>query len=472
METDMSDLRQKYIGDKNFYKHVLYMVIPMIMQNLITNFVSMIDNIMVGQLGTAPMSGVSIVNQFVFVANITVFGAVSGASIYGTQYFGKGDHEGQKFTFRFRLIAVLIIIGIFAVVFVELQEPLIRLFLSKDDSREMIETTLAYGRDYMGIIVLSLFPFGIGQAYASTIRESGETNIPMAAAFSAVGVNLLLDYGLIFGKLGMPEMGVQGAAIATVIAKTIEAAVMIIWTHTHLKRMPSAVGLYRGFYIPQDVIVNIIKTGTPLLLNEFLWSLGMAVVAQCYSARGIDMVAARNIANTLTNLFNVIFIQMGACIGIMVGMELGSGDLKRAKDVDNKMIVFSFVITVFFAIAMVPVGYAFPMMYKTEPVVRSLATYYILISAMAMPMWSFTNAVYFTLRSGGKTLLTFIFDMGLTWSVMIPVAWFLCYKTDMDIHWVIVLIMFTEIIKVIIGFFMVRSNLWLNDLVGDEREER
>jgi putative MATE family efflux protein len=469
METDMSNLRQKYIGDKNFYKHVLYMVIPMIMQNLITNFVSMIDNIMVGQLGTAPMSGVSIVNQFVFVANITVFGAVSGASIYGTQYFGKGDHEGQKFTFRFRLIAVLIIIGIFAVVFVELQEPLIRLFLSKDDSREMIETTLTYGRDYMGIIVLSLFPFGIGQAYASTIRESGETNIPMAAAFSAVGVNLLLDYGLIFGKLGMPEMGVQGAAIATVIAKTIEAAVMIIWTHTHLKRMPSAVGLYRGFHIPQDVIVNIIKTGTPLLLNEFLWSLGMAVVAQCYSARGIDMVAARNIANTLTNLFNVIFIQMGACIGIMVGMELGSGDLKRAKDVDNKMIVFSFVITVFFAIAMVPVGYAFPMMYKTEPVVRSLATYYILISAMAMPMWSFTNAVYFTLRSGGKTLLTFIFDMGLTWSVMIPVAWFLCYKTDMDIHWVIVLIMFTEIIKVIIGFFMVRSNLWLNDLVGDER---
>lgn len=472
METDMSNLRQKYIGDKNFYKHVLYMVIPMIMQNLITNFVSMIDNIMVGQLGTAPMSGVSIVNQFVFVANITVFGAVSGASIYGTQYFGKGDHEGQKFTFRFRLIAVLIIIGIFAVVFVEFQEPLIRLFLSKDDSREMIETTLTYGRDYMGIIVLSLFPFGIGQAYASTIRESGETNIPMAAAFSAVGVNLLLDYGLIFGKLGMPEMGVRGAAIATVIAKTIEAAVMIIWTHTHLKRMPSAVGLYRGFHIPQDVIASIIKTGTPLLLNEFLWSLGMAVVAQCYSARGIDMVAARNIANTLTNLFNVIFIQMGGCIGIMVGMELGSGDLKRAKDVDNKMIVFSFVITVFFAIAMVPVGYAFPMMYKTEPVVRSLATYYILISAMAMPMWSFTNAVYFTLRSGGKTLLTFIFDMGLTWSVMIPVAWFLCYKTDMDIHWVIVLIMFTEIIKVIIGFFMVRSNLWLNDLVGDEREER
>lgn len=469
METDMSNLRQKYIGDKNFYKHVLYMVIPMIMQNLITNFVSMIDNIMVGQLGTAPMSGVSIVNQFVFVANITVFGAVSGASIYGTQYFGKGDHEGQKFTFRFRLIAVLIIIGIFAVVFVEFQEPLIRLFLSKDDSREMIENTLTYGRDYMGIIVLSLFPFGIGQAYASTIRESGETNIPMAAAFSAVGVNLLLDYGLIFGKLGMPEMGVRGAAIATVIAKTIEAAVMIIWTHTHLKRMPSAVGLYRGFHIPQDVIANIIKTGTPLLLNEFLWSLGMAVVAQCYSARGIDMVAARNIANTLTNLFNVIFIQMGGCIGIMVGMELGSGDLKRAKDVDNKMIVFSFVITVFFAIAMVPVGYAFPMMYKTEPVVRSLATYYILISAMAMPMWSFTNAVYFTLRSGGKTLLTFIFDMGLTWSVMIPVAWFLCYKTDMDIHWVIVLIMFSEIIKVIIGFFMVRSNLWLNDLVGEER---
>ena len=140
------------------------MVIPMILQNLVTNFVSLIDNIMVGQIGTEQMNGVSIVNQFIFVFNITVFGAVAGPGIFGAQFFGKGDHEGQKYTFRFRIIAVVLIIGIAAAIFYFFDDPLISLFISKEDKPEKIAATLAYGKEYMLIMIAGLLPFGLGQA--------------------------------------------------------------------------------------------------------------------------------------------------------------------------------------------------------------------------------------------------------------------------------------------------------------------
>ena len=458
-------LREKYIGDKKFYMHALYIAVPMIIQNLITNFVSMLDNIMVGQIGTAEMSGVSIVNQFIFVFNLTIFGGVSGASIFGTQFWGKQDHEGQRYTFRFRVILAAVLVAIFSVIFKVFDDQLISLFLSGDDSPEMIATTLNHGKTYLSIMLFSLFPFALGQAYASLIRECGETKIPMAASFSAVGVNLFLDYALIFGKFGMPKMGVAGAAIATVIAKTIEAIFMVVWAHTHKKRIPCMEGAYRGFYIPGDLAKNIIIKGCPLLVNEFLWSLGVSIIAQCYSVCGVEVVAARNIASTLSNLFNVVFVQLGASTGIIVGALLGAGKLKEARDTDNKLIVFSLMATVVMAILMVPLSFWFPSIYNTEESVRSLATDYLLIQAVAMPIWSYTNSCYFTLRSGGKTGITFMFDFTVSWAVMIPLAFILTRFTNMDIHWIMAIVTYSEILKVIMGYFLVRSDIWVNNIV-------
>lgn len=457
--------RTKYIGDRLFYKNVLRMVVPMILQNLVTNFVSLIDNIMVGQIGTEQMSGVSIVNQFIFVFNITIFGAVSGPSIFGAQFFGKGDHEGQKYTFRFRIIVCLIIIGIAAFLFGLFDSQLISLFLSKDDTPEIIAATLEYGRQYMKIMLIGMLPFGIGQAYSSVVRECGETKIPMIGAMSAVGVNLLLDYGLIFGKLGMPELGVKGAAVATVISKFIEADVVIIWTHTHREKNKFIRGLYRSLKIPKDLVKSMLKKGTPLLINEFLWAAGMSVIAQCYSIRGINIVAARNISSTMTNLFGAVYIQMGACISIMVGAKLGAGKLKDARALDNKLLFFSVFASFIVAVCMLPLAAFFPQLYNTNSSIHELAAYMIIIQAIAIPLMSYTNACYFTLRSGGKTGLTFLFDFGFTWLLMIPLAYILAYLTDMDIRPMFAIVTFTEIIKAVIGYFMVRSGIWINNIV-------
>lgn len=464
----LSNFRKKFIGDRLFYKNVLIMVVPMILQNLITNLVSLIDNIMVGQIGTEQMNGVSIVNQFIFVFNITVFGAVAGPGIFGAQFFGKGDSDGQKYTFRFRIIVVTLIIALGSVIFYLQDDMLINLYISEEDAAEQIEATLRYGKEYMHIMIVGLIPFGIGQAYASVVRECGETKIPMIGSLSAVGVNIFLDYALIFGKFGFPEMGVRGAAIATVISKFIEAFVIIAWTHTHTNKNKYIIGAYHSLRIPKSLTVNMIKKGTPLLFNEFLWAAGMSIIAQCYSVRGLDVVAARNISSTITNLFGAVYIQMGACIGILVGAKLGANKLRDARTTDNRLLFFSVAATVVVALAVLPLAEVFPRFYNTEDHIRDLASYMIVIQALAMPLWSYTNACYFTLRSGGKTGLTFIFDFGYTFLLMIPLAFVLANFTDMNIRMLFAVVTFSEIVKVIIGYFMVKSDLWINNIVDEK----
>ena len=462
----LKEFRKKFIGDRTFYKTVLIMVVPMILQYMITNFVSMIDNIMVGQIGTAQMSGVSVVNQFIFVFNVTIFGAVSGAGIFGAQFFGKGDSEGQKYTFRFRLIICGLIAVIGVLVYGFFDKELITLFLSKDDEPQLRADTLASGQQYMRIMLLSLLPFAIGQAYSSVISECGHTKIPMIGSMSAVGINVLLDYCLIFGHFGLPEMGVRGAAWATVISKYIEALVKIVWAHTHKEKNKYIIGIFNGFSIPQTLTADIIKRGMPLLINEFLWAAGMSVIAQFYSVRGIEAVAARNISSTVTNLFGAVYIQLGACISIMVGAKLGANKLKEARELDNKLIAFAVAAATGVALLALPLAAFFPMLYRTEDGIRSLAGYMIVIQCMCMPLWAFTNACYFTLRSGGKTWITFIYDFAFTWILIIPLGAFLSYCTSVDIHILFAVLSLSEIVKVVIGYFMVRSDMWINNIVG------
>ena len=162
----------------------------------------------------------------------------------------------------------------------------------------------------------------------------------MKAGVTAVLVNLVFNYLLIYGKFGFPELGVQGAAIATVLSRYVEAAIIIIWSHTHTEKMPFAKGLYSTLKVPANLTKKILIKGTPLLLNETLWAAGMAILTQCYSIRGLNVVAAQNIANTINNVFNVVFIALGDSVAIVVGQLLGAGNMKKARDTDNKMIAF------------------------------------------------------------------------------------------------------------------------------------
>lgn len=460
------NFKNKFIGDRDFYRRVFFLVAPMIVQNAITSFVSFLDNIMVGQIGTEQMSGVAIVNQLLFVFNICLFGGASGAGIFGTQFFGKGDYEGQRYTFRFKLYISLAIAGAGLLLSGTCSTQLISLYLSDQGSVGDIALALRYGKEYLAIMMASMIPFAVSQAYVNTIRETGQTFVPMVASITAVGTNLVLDYALIFGPGPFPALGVSGAAIATVIARIIECVIVVVWTHTHREKNAFIQDAYKGFYIPGKICRDILVKGTPLMLNEMLWASGMAVIAQCYAVRGLEVVAAQNISSTITNLFNIVYLQLGGSIAIIVGQYLGAGKVEEAKDADNKMIFCSVSCCCAMALLMIGVGRFFPSIYNTEESIKALARSFILISALVMPLCAFSHCSYFTLRSGGKTGITFLFDSVYTWVIVIPVAYILAHFTALSVTVVFFLVQFTELIKATIGLLMVKSGIWIQNIVG------
>ena len=458
-----------FVGDKAFYKMVLMIAVPMIIQNGITNFVGLLDNIMVGRVGTEQMSGVAIVNQLMFVFNISIFGAISGAGIFGAQFFGCKDHKGVRNTFRFKIYACLGLVLLGILIFTFLGEELIMLYLHGEEQNEAaLQEALKYGKEYLAVMLIGLLPFGVEQIYSSTLRECGETMVPMKAGVAAVLINLVLNVILIFGYLGLPALGVTGAAIATVISRYIQTAIVVIWTHRNVEKLPFIQGAYGTLKIPGHLVGNILKKGMPLMFNEIMWSVGMATLMQCYSMRGLDAVAGLNISSTITNLFNVVFIAMGSALSIVVGQLLGAGKLEEAKEADYRLItltVFSCLVMGGLLILFAPL---FPMLYNTTKEVKDLATSFMRVSAVCMPLHGFMHSTYFTLRSGGKTFITFLFDSAFVWCVNIPVAFILSRYTGMPIIPLYLICQLVDLVKCVVGLILVKKGIWLNVLVGEK----
>ena len=456
---------RKFIGDKAFYKMVVLVAVPIIIQNGITNFVGLLDNIMVGRVGTEQMSGVAIVNQLLLIYNLSIFGAISGAGIFGTQFFGCKDYKGVRHIFRFKMYACLLITFIGAGILFFWGEDLIRLYLHDEGGGQSLEAALSYGKQYLLVMIFGLLPFGVEQVYTSTLRECGETVVPMKAGVAAVLINGVLNFVLIFGYLGFPKLGVVGAALATCIARYVQAAIVIVWTHTHMEKVPYMVGVYNSPLIPLELTKKVIFRGFPLMVNEILWAAGMAMLMQCYSIRGLDAVAAMNISSTISNLFNIVFLAMGNAISIIVGQLLGAGKMEEARDTDTKLVTLSVMSCVVLGALLVWAAPLFPKLYNTSEEVKILAASFMRIAAICMPMHGFIHASYFTLRSGGKTFITFLFDSAYMWCINIPVAYLLSRFTDMDIVPLYFLCQMADMIKCVIGFILIKKGIWLNNLV-------
>ena len=456
---------KRYIGDRAFYARAMRIAIPMIIQNGITNFVSLLDNIMVGQVGTIPMSGVSVVNGLLFVFNLCIFGACSGAGIFTAQFHGSGDNEGIRHTFRFKILLALLLSALGIGIFLSFSTPLIRLYLQGEGDATDAAGVLEYGLDYLHVMLWGLLPFALSSAYSGTLRETGQTTIPMTAGITAVFVNLILNYVLIFGHFGAPAMGVRGAALATVISRFVELAIVAGWLHLHREQNPYIQGVYRSFRIPGVLLKSIIIKGMPLLVNEFFWASGMAILNQCYSTCGLDVVPATNIASTLYNLGGVVYMAMGTAVGILMGQMLGAGLSEPEVRTANRQLIFASVFCgSIFGFLMGAFSGLFPQLYNTTDDVRHLATILICINACIMPFSSYLNATYFTLRSGGQTIVTFLFDSCFIWCCCVPLVFCLSRFTAITIIPLFAIAQATDIVKCALGAYMLKQGKWIQNL--------
>ena len=457
---------KRYIGDKPFYRRMLTIATPIILQNFITNFVSLLDNVMVGQLSTAQLGGVTIVNNnLLFIFILTLYGGAAGAGIFTTQYYGKGDNEGIRHTFRFKLLISTLLTVAGLAIFLLFDDQLVGLYLQGEGDATMAADTLYYGKLYLQIMLIGLLPFAVTNAYAGTLRECGKTLVPMVAGFVATGVNLCFNYVLIFGHLGAPQLGVAGAAIATVIARFTEMAIVVIWAHAHTKILPFLKGLYRSFYIPAALLKSIILKGMPLLVNELGYALGMAVLNQCYSTCGLAVLPALSISTTIYNLGSVVYRSLGNTVGIITGQMLGASlPEKEVRDSNRKMTAFGVFTGVVFGALLIVLAGIIPKAYNTTDEVRNLATWFIIISSCAMPLQAYIFPVYFTLRSGGKTMITFAFDCGANWLLAIPIAFILSRFTNFPILLIFAICHSIDIPKSLFGLWLIKRGTWIQNI--------
>lgn len=459
-------VRECVLGDRAFYKHVLAVVLPIIVQNTLTNVVNLLDNVMVGQVGTLPMSGVAIVSQLIFVFNLAVWGSTSGAGIYGAQFFGRNDMDGVRHTLRFKLVVVLGIVVIAFGIFAAFGTRLINSYIAADTSPADAAETLGYAEDYLRIMAVGLVPFAISQCLAGTLRESGQTVLPMKASMAAIFVNLVFNTLLIFGLCGFPKLGVAGAAIATVLSRFVELGIILVSVRRNIESYPFFRGVLHGFSIPWVLVKSIMSKSLPLLANELMWGMGTAMLLQCYSVRGIQVVAALNICSTVSQIFNGAFLSLGNATAIVVGQELGANELVSARRTAWRMLVLSIVSCVFMGMLLAVCAPIVPLIYNTEEAIRALATELICVAAICMPLYGIANNAYFTIRSGGKTLITFLFDSCFSWVVSVPAAYCLSHFTVLPIVSIYFMVNALDFIKCVIGIALMKKGVWVKNIVS------
>lgn len=453
--------------NKNLYRHALKLAVPMMIQNGITNMVTLIDNVMVGSLGTEAITAVSIVGQLIFVFNLAVFGGLSGPGIYGAQYFGQKNTEGFQNAVRIKhWIGIgCLLLGMSAFIFGK--EFLIGMYLHGERGSVDPVLTMNYAKQYMNIMLCGLPFFVVTQIYATSLRETGESVTPMIAGVTSVIIDIVFNYLLIYGKFGFPKLGVSGAAIATVMARAAEALIVIISVFARQKKHIFAHKLYRTMLVPKEIAAKMLKKGIPIFFNEFMWAGSVAGLTQCYSIRGLEIVAGLNISSAICNLLNVVFVALGSAVGILIGQTLGASQYEKARKDAFSLMWFTGGICLILTAALVSVSGIFPRFYDTTVQVRNYARWFITITALFFPVQGFLNALYFTLRSGGKTLVTFLFDGVYSWILPLPLAAVLCRFTALPIFAVLAIIQAADIIKVIIGYILIKKGVWISNLVEE-----
>lgn len=446
---------RKFIGTKEFYKKLLAVSLPIVIQQLITASVQLIDNVMVGRLGESAISSVAVVNQLFFVVILVTFGIMGGAGIYTAQYFGSKDYQKLKETFRFKLSFALVIAGLSFIALTLFGRPLIGIFTEN-------EVTISTGLDYLNIVRFNVFPVFLGFAISTTFREIGQPKPLLKISVTAIITNTVLNYILIFGNFGAPELGVIGAAYATLVARLLEFGLLLVLVKR--KGQLFATKITRVFKIEKAVLVSIIVVAAPMTLNELLWSLGQTSFLKAYSTRGDMALAAFNISNAVSQLVFIIFSAMSTAVAVLVGNTLGAGKLEEAKENAFKLISFSVFVAFVLGLLLVVASFFIPNLYDIEQATREIVTFNIIVNGLFIPVYAFNVGIFFVLRSGGDTKSTLLMDAVFMWTVSVPIALIMAYFTSWDVRIMFLLVQATDFPKAIFATLRYKKGNWVKNL--------
>ncbi len=447
---------KKFCFDKEFSKIVLAIAIPLMLQQLITCSVNLIDNLMVGQLGDIAVGGVAAVNRFYIIATYGTNGLINAAAIFIAQFYGARNHEKMQQTFRFMLVSAVAIIMVFLVIGTLIPDVVVGFFTHDPQ-------IIALGADYMQIAAFSFLPMALTLCIASSMRSIGETKLPLIASAVAVITNTSLNYCLIFGNFGFPRLGVSGAAVATLIARCLELAIILYFLK--INDFEFKTSLVKVLDIPKEVASKVIAKGLPLAANEILWSMGMAALFKFYATRGTDVMSGYSICTTIGDIFFVLYAGMAAASTVLISQPFGANDLEKGRSNAYKLLGFCFCLSFVFAVLMYGSTFIIPQLYANVSAnARMVATNFLRVQSVLFWVYMFTTECYFILRSGGDTKNTLIMDSCFMWLVNIPLVGIFTYFTSIGYLGLYLVGQATDLLKLVFAYHLITKEKWVKNL--------
>lgn len=445
----------KVLKDKKFLISFFTIAFPVMLQQLLSFVVSLVDTLMVSGLTNEAVSAVYAVNQLSFFLFVVIGGVIAGSGIFIQQFFGSQDFKHLYQTHRFKIIAGVSLLVIALPMAFMFGHYVIEFYSRNNDNPlEIIRLAL----EYMPAILLGFIPYVFTAAYATSLRETGKTMEPMIASIVAVVVNITLNYIFIYGL----SYGVLGAAIATTIARVAELITLLIICEKN--KFLNLKAIYKDFKIEKHLRRIILRKSWPLLGNEILWAGGMVLISMAYAQRS-NVLSALSIVSTMGNIFMIIFLGLSVGISVMVGNALGANQIHEAKDNIKKLYTLGVLISLLFGVIMICLSPLIPQMFvNVSADQKQLATYLIIVYASFLWAFSLSTGVYMTLRAGGKSLMTFLLDSGTMWGVIVPLAWILASYTSLPLVGIYIAVQSVDIIKSAVGLMLVRRGTWIRNL--------
>lgn len=439
-----------------FIKSILRIATPIIIAQLLLNVASLLDNVMVGQLDDNNVSGVYIATQIIFVVNLMIFGSIEGASVYFCQFYGSKDKDNMKKSILFKFYSSLIISLLATIILQIFGRNFVEIFPSTDIAHDIAE-------NYLKIVSFSFIPFAITVCLTSTLRETHHTIIPMVITGVGVIINFCVNYCFIYGKFGAPEMGAAGAAIGTITERIFEfLSIIILYL---IKKYDFIKGIFKDLRINKKLLIQMIRKSIPLFINETMWVLGQTMLTYVFSKSSDISTVALPIANTIFNLLFVVCLGLGNSISILIGNTVGENNKIKAQNEAKTAIIFSTLVGIMLGIILCLISPIIISLYTgISQEAKDAAQILIIFFGIYFFICSLNNSLFFTIRSGGKTLLVFLFDSAYGWVVQIPLAFLFTFVFKLDFVILVMVVNSVDIIKTIVGLIIVLSKRWFKNL--------
>jgi putative MATE family efflux protein len=451
----MKPVRAIFSG-KAFYKSLFAIAIPIMLQNLINSFVNVVDTVMIGRLGTVEIAAVGLGNNVFFFYMIILFGISTGGAVFIAQFWGKRDIAGIRKTVGLGVMVSLFIGGVFTLAAALAPQRIIGIY-SEDPA------VIATGAVYLRYLAPSFLPFAVAQAIALSLRSVEQVKTPMITTIAALSVNVVLNWLWIFGAGPFPAMGVAGAAMATSVSRFAEALLLVGLSYRG--KFAIAGSLRELFAFNRAFVTRFARIVAPVIINEFIWSLGVTMQNVIFARTHTDAIAAFNITGTVSQLTWVLFIGLGNGVGVLIGKKIGEGDHDGARDYARRILCFAPLMAVGAAFVLIPISRLMPLIFKVNAEVLSTASMMMIVLACAYPWRAFNMSMVVGIcRAGGDTVFCAIYDVAFMWLVALPAAAIASFVFHVPFWVIFLLVLSEEFFKFIAGLWRFRSGKWLHDV--------